>query len=179
MTSRTVVPRLAEIGLPDFGMPETTPEIPAATYGTRLEALRERADARGYERLVVYADREHSANMSFLTGFDPRFEEAILVVGPTGPPVILVGNECYGMAGAAPLTMRREMFQDLSLPSQPPRSLEAAGRHLRRRGHPAGQPRRCHRLEDVRQPRDDRGPGLHRRRAAPVGRTGWHRRERQ
>ena len=119
MTSRTTIPRLAEIGLPDFGMPETTPEIPAATYGARLEALRERADARGYDRLVVYADREHSANLSFLTGFDPRFEEAILVVGPTGPPVILVGNECYGMAGAAPLAMRRELFQDLSLPSQP------------------------------------------------------------
>ena len=35
----------------------------------------------GYDRLVVYADREHSANLSFLTGFDPRFEEALLVVG--------------------------------------------------------------------------------------------------
>ena len=31
----------------------------------------------------------------------------------------MVGNECYGMAGAAPLTMRRHLFQDLSLPSQP------------------------------------------------------------
>jgi hypothetical protein len=30
-----------------------------------------------------------------------------------------VGNECYGIAGAAPLPMRRHLFQDLSLPSQP------------------------------------------------------------
>jgi len=30
--------------------------------------------------LVVYADREHSATISWLTGFDPRFEEAILVI---------------------------------------------------------------------------------------------------
>ena len=30
-----------------------------------------------------------------------------------------MGNECYGMAGAAPLPMRRERFQDFSLPSQP------------------------------------------------------------
>ena len=67
----------------------------------------------------MYADREHSANLSYLTGFDPRFEEAVLVVGPTGEPAILVGNECYGMAGAAPLAMRRHLFQDLSLPSQP------------------------------------------------------------
>ncbi len=112
--------RLAEIQLPDFGPPEDDrPEIPPATYGRRVEQLRERAEARGYDRLVVYADREHSANLSFLTGFDPRFEEAILVVGPAGEPAILVGNECYGMAGAAPLAMRRRRYQDLSLPSQP------------------------------------------------------------
>ena len=67
----------------------------------------------------MYADREHSANLAFLTGFDPRFEEAILIVGAGGQPLILVGNECFGMAGAAPLPMRRELFQDLSLPSQP------------------------------------------------------------
>jgi Xaa-Pro aminopeptidase len=118
-TSRTTTPRLADIQLPDFGMPDAMPEVPASMYATRLDALRGRAEARGYDRLVVYADREHSANMSFLTGFDPRFEEAVLVVGPTGQPTILVGNECYGMAGAAPLPMRRELFQDLSLPSQP------------------------------------------------------------
>ncbi|HSS35682.1 MAG TPA: hypothetical protein VLR93_05360, partial [Patescibacteria group bacterium] len=67
----------------------------------------------------MYADREHSANLSFLTGFDPRFEEALLIVGAGERPLILVGNECFGMAGAAPLPMRRELFQDLSLPSQP------------------------------------------------------------
>jgi hypothetical protein len=67
----------------------------------------------------VYADREHSANLSFLTGFDPRFEEAILVLGAEDSPAILVGNECWGMAGTAPLPMRRHRFQELSLPNQP------------------------------------------------------------
>ena len=111
--------RLAEISLPDFGMPEARPEIPETLYAARIERLRERAEAAGYDRLVVYADREHSASLAYLTGFDPRFEEAILVVGPTGEPAILVGNECRGMAGAAPLPMRPVLFQDLSLPSQP------------------------------------------------------------
>jgi len=111
--------RLAHIELPDFGMPTVSPELPASVYPRRLAALRARAAARGYDRLVVYADREHSANLSYLTGFDPRFEEALLVVGPTGDPAILVGNECHGMAGAAPLPMRRHRFQDLSLPGQP------------------------------------------------------------
>ena len=112
-------PRLATIGPPAFDEPATRPEIPPAAYPVRIEALRARMTARGYDRLVVWADREHSAGISFLTGFDPRFEEAILVAGPDGDPAILVGNECWGMAGAAPLPMRRHLFQDLSLPSQP------------------------------------------------------------
>jgi len=111
--------RLVEIDLPDFGMPSSMPIVSSATYAARLERLRERMEVRGYDRLVVYADREHSANVSYLTGFDPRFEEALLIVGPNNDPAILVGNECWGMAGAAPLPMRRHLLQDLSLPSQP------------------------------------------------------------
>jgi hypothetical protein len=111
--------RLARIDLPDFGEPGARPELPPGLYAARLAELRRRADARGYDRLVVYADREHSANLLYLSGFDPRFEEALLVIGGGEEPAILVGNECFGMAGAAPLAMRRHLFQDLSLPSQP------------------------------------------------------------
>ena len=100
-------------------MPDAEPLIPAAVNAARLDRLREAMESRGYDRLVVYADREHSANLAWLTGFDPRFEEAIAVVGPTEKPAILVGNECYGTAGAAALPMRRILFQDLSLPGQP------------------------------------------------------------
>jgi hypothetical protein len=95
------------------------PVISAEIYEARLEKLRRRMAKRGLDRLVVYADREHSANISYLTGFDPRFEEAILVVGSDEEPAVLVGNECWGMAGEAPVAMRRHLLQDLSLPSQP------------------------------------------------------------
>lgn len=113
------IPRLTELDLPEIGVPDGMPEVSPATYAARLERLRERADARRVDRVVIYADREHSANLSYLTGFDPRFEEALLVVGPDGDPAILVGNECFGMAGAAPVPMRRHLFQDFSLPNQP------------------------------------------------------------
>ena len=111
--------RLTEIDLPDFGMPEARPEIPPHLYAARIDRLRERADKGRYDRLVVYADREHSAGLAYLTGFDPRFEEAMLVLGPAPEPAILVGNECHGMAAAAPLPMRPVLFQDFSLPGQP------------------------------------------------------------
>ncbi|HUG48366.1 MAG TPA: aminopeptidase P family N-terminal domain-containing protein [Candidatus Limnocylindria bacterium] len=111
--------RLAQVELPDFGMPASIPQLSAELYVGRLERLRERMAESGYDAVIVYADREHSGNIAYLTGFDPRFEEALLVVGDEGEPAILVGNECWGMAGAAPLPMRRHMFQDFSLPSQP------------------------------------------------------------
>lgn len=115
--------RLASMTLPDFGMPDERPEIAAPTYLERIGRLRARASDAGFDLLVVYADREHSATISWLTGFDPRFEEAILIVGARSgsddQPAILVGNECWGMAGAAPVGMRRHLVQDLSLPSQP------------------------------------------------------------
>ncbi|HKF84432.1 MAG TPA: M24 family metallopeptidase [Candidatus Limnocylindrales bacterium] len=116
MTTRA---RLARVDLPDFGAPGPRPDLPDARYAERLHALRTRAAGRRFDHLVVYADREHSANLSFLTGFDPRFEEALLVVGRDLPPAILVGNECRATAGAAPLPMRVELFQDFSLPNQP------------------------------------------------------------
>ena len=111
--------RLEAVTLPDFGLPTAMPELPIALYAERMARLRERAEVAGYQRMVIYGDREHSANLAYLTGFDPRFEEAVLIVGPDGDPAVLVGNECWGMAGAAPLPMRRHRFQDFSLPMQP------------------------------------------------------------
>ena len=106
----------------------------------RLERLRARASARDYDDLVVYADREHSANLAWLTGFDPRFEEAILILGSSGRPTLLAGNECIGLARAAALPVEAVLFQELSLPNQPrdrSRPLEeilsAAGIHAGRR----------------------------------------------
>ncbi len=74
MTARRA--RLADVQLPEFGVPDAISELPAPIYATRVERPRERLRARGIERLVVYADREHSANLAYLSGFDPRFEEA-------------------------------------------------------------------------------------------------------
>jgi creatinase/prolidase-like protein len=136
--ARTDGARLADVKLPEFGRPSTTPELPPALYAARLKRLRERMSSRGYESLVVYADREHSANLSYLTGFDPRFEEAMLLVGRDDEPAILAGNECLGTAGAAPLPMRRHLFQDFSLPSQPRDRSRPLSEILREEGLGAG-----------------------------------------
>ena len=119
MVSTHTTARLTDITLPDFGIPDIEPLLPTTIYSERMVRLRSAMGERGYDHLVVWADREHSANIAYLSGFDPRFEEAVLVVGTDGDPAILVGNECAGMAAAAPLRMRLVTFQDLSLPGQP------------------------------------------------------------
>ena len=119
MSTATRQAVLADVALPDFGMPDSEPMLPPALYTERMERLGTRMEQRGYDRLVVWADREHSANLAYLTGFDPRFEEAVLVVSLDRTPALLVGNECFAMAEAAPLAVRCVRYQDLSLPGQP------------------------------------------------------------
>src|SRR5262245_2497132 len=119
MVATHITARLAAVELPEFGSASTEPLLPPTMFAARLARLRASMEPRGYAHLVVWADREHSANLAYLTGFDPRFEEAVLIVGGTGDPAVLVGNECAGMAAAAPLPMRLVTFQDLSLPGQP------------------------------------------------------------
>jgi len=111
--------RLETVELPDFGMPSAMPVLSPELYAARLEQARQRAAERGYDVLVVYADREHSANLSHLSGFDPRFEEAVLFLGAEGDPLLITGIECVGLAKAAPLPMRIELYPDLSLVGQP------------------------------------------------------------
>ena len=168
---------LADVALPDFGMPDAEPAIPAAVYATRLDRLREAMDRRGYDRLVVYADREHSANLAWLTGFDPRFEEAIAVVGPTEQPADPRRQRVLRHGG-------RRAAADAPRPVPGPqparpatRPVPAAGRDPRRRGHRCRATGRGRRLEGVRGPDLDGDAGLPRRRAAPADRSGaaWSR----
>lgn len=97
------------------------PPIGAALHRTRLEALCDRARRLGLDTLVVWGDREHSSNLAYLTGFDPRFEEALLLV-PTNrrsAPRLLVGNECLGYPPDPAVGVTIELWQDLSLLGQP------------------------------------------------------------
>lgn len=90
--------RLAAISLPDFGMPATRPALPQGTHAARLDALIDRVRAAGLDAALVYADREHFANMAYLTDFEPRFEEALLLVVPGRTPLLLTGPENTGLA---------------------------------------------------------------------------------
>jgi len=80
--------------------------------------------ARGLTHLALYGDREHSANLLWAANFDPRFEEALLIVGrEAAPPLLLTGNECVSYLPISPLwragELRHELYQPFSLLDQP------------------------------------------------------------
>ena len=115
--------RLIEIDWPEFGECEPPPRPSAEEFEARIDAARSAMERLGLTHLIIYGDREHFANLAYLTGFDPRFEEALLIIGHQDHPLLVVGNECEGYLTVSPLyvagKLRYERFQPFSLLNQP------------------------------------------------------------
>lgn len=108
--------RLRPVAIPDFGRIDEPPALPPERYAARCDAA---LAAAGTDWLMVYADREHMANVLFLAGFEPRFEEALLLLGPGGRRVLVTGNECVPYAARAPLPgIEVRLSQTMSLLGQ-------------------------------------------------------------
>ena len=69
--------------------------------------------------LMIYADREHFSNVEYFTGYDPRFEEALLILEKDNTATIIVGNEGYGYAKKISYDIDIVIFPTFSLPGQP------------------------------------------------------------
>jgi hypothetical protein len=123
MTIKAPAHRVIEITWPEFGPALSPPRPSASEFEKRVNDLRAMTDERKLTHLVIYGDREHFANLAYLTGFDPRFEEAVLILSPARVPLLVVGNECESYVAVSPLfeggKLRRERFQPFSLLNQP------------------------------------------------------------
>lgn len=113
------MPTLSRIALPQMQVPDELPSLGPDEYTARANALLERMRAEKLDFLFVYGDREHAANLNFLTGFDPRFEEGALLISSDGRRRLLVGNECLGYLPEPYLGLETELYQDFSLLGQP------------------------------------------------------------
>ena len=90
---------LIDVAPPPLELADDLPAISGAELETRIAALRSAVDA---DWIVVYGDREHSANLIFLSNLDPRFEEALLVIGPDTRTLVL-GKEDVGYVPIVPI----------------------------------------------------------------------------
>lgn len=113
---------LIRMDWPDFGMPDVPPDMSLPDMRARVQATRAAMAARGLEILLIYGDREHAANIQWLTGFDPRFEEAVLILAQDDA-LLLAGNECLPYTDISLLVAAGDIAvghcASLSLPSQP------------------------------------------------------------
>jgi hypothetical protein len=110
--------RLIEIAPPDFGVPKTRPGLSRDIYAARFAHFADRVRALGLDAAVVYADREHFANLAYLTGFDPRFEEALMVFVAGHDPVVLTGPENQGTARLSSIDVDVRLYPPFGLLGQ-------------------------------------------------------------
>ena len=124
----------ATIAPPRFGLPEPPPETTVEEYTHRLERAVQAINRADLDFLVVYADREHAADMAYLCGVDPRFEEALLVLRSDGARFLYLGNECQNYGPPPALGIEVGLYQEFSpqgqirdTPVRPEQLLERCG----------------------------------------------------
>lgn len=114
---------LTSLPWPSYGQTPEPVRFHEEELAARLRRTRARMTERNLTHLLVYGDREHFGNLWWLTNFDPRFEEALLILGEDGPPLLLVGNECMAYVAISPLVaaggLRIERYPPFSLANQP------------------------------------------------------------
>lgn len=112
-------PFLKELPLPPQ-FPEVAPvPLTVETMTQRLQKVLDRMHEADYDHLIIYGDKEHGSNFEYLTGFFPRFEEALLVLHRDGSADYIMGNENLKMVAHARLAGRSHHWPLLSLPNQP------------------------------------------------------------
>jgi len=130
---------MAVVTLSTVPQPPLWHGVPSVTLNDdtlRLRKSRVLANMRqsGVDTLIVYADKEHGGNFEYLTGFIPRFEEALLVLHRDGEAVLVLGNENLKLAGHARLENRVIHAPWFSLPNQPMETGKTLAQRLQEAG---------------------------------------------
>ncbi len=91
----------------------------ASIYEARIDKALKLAKKGGFTHLAIYADREHFANLHYFTGFDPRFEEALLIISEGKKPLLLVGNEGLAYCKVIPFDIDVMLYYNFNLAGMP------------------------------------------------------------
>ena len=113
-----------QIKLQEIKQPETFEYVSPVyltdeTINERKEKLLHVMKEENFDVLVIYADKEHGSNFEYLTGFIPRFEEAIFVIKSNGECFYILGNENLKLAQHARVQGSVHHSPLFSLPNQP------------------------------------------------------------
>jgi len=117
-----IVEKKVKLELCENPIPIDYNEVPGYSkqdFETRIDNLMKMAREKKYSSVVIYADREHHTNISYFTGFDVRFEEALLIFTEGEIPTLLVGNEGFVYCNLIPINIKRVLYQPFGLMGQP------------------------------------------------------------
>ena len=89
------------------------------TMHSHKEKLLSLIKKENYDCIVVYGDREHGGNFGYLAGFEPRFEESLIVLHSSGKMYMILGNEALRMAAYSRNEVTVLHTPYFSLPNQP------------------------------------------------------------
>lgn len=89
------------------------------TMGERYEKVLARMKEEKIDTLVIYGDLEHGNNFEYLTGFLPRFEEALLILHSNGHNYMVMGNENLNKVPFSRVKAVPVHAPYFSLPNQP------------------------------------------------------------
>lgn len=89
------------------------------TYVERKEKILALMKKYNFSSLMIYADKEHGSNFEYLTGFIPRFEEAIQILNQDGSSTLILGNENANKVGMSRTPSKGIKCPFFSLPNQP------------------------------------------------------------
>lgn len=108
--------KIKQISFETIETPFDFPPLTKSEIRKRQAMLTDRMKKRGLSHVIVYGDREHFANMSYLTGgYDPRFEEALLILDSGGEINLIVGNEGYDYSNISLIPLEKKLFPTFNL----------------------------------------------------------------
>ncbi len=90
-----------------------------STFEERHKKILQRMKEFNISSLIIYADKEHGGNFEYLTGFIPRFEEALQVLMQDGSSYLILGNENYNKVKYSRIKSVGIHCPLFSLPNQP------------------------------------------------------------
>lgn len=123
-----------KVRAPERMIAEKMPLVSKDVYDRRLDKIVRKMKERNIKTLFLYADKEHCGNFEYVCGFDPRYEEAALIIGEDRRCAIILGNECFSLNRLSRIEAEPYLYQLFSLPCQPMEEETDLGHILRDAG---------------------------------------------